>query len=304
MICTAGVVGIQDGKRPAGALDHVLEEAPPGASQDHVVLLNALELEAVLTVDPTLGSRASRAILADLLHTAGDGELAVRMRRHRRLSEIDLTWCGSAGEAADGLLVVRDMRVRAEQVPLSAAVDLVTVEDHQVAVERRMSELLDRLSAPAWNDLPDNELLLAARLHDEGKRHPRFQRRMGGENADVPLAKPRPGHVPDRGDGWRHEQLSAAYAADASNGDPLVITLVAAHHGHGRPLFDRGVSDLIDGWTECPGGVQDWARKLFGAYGEYELMRAETQRRFGVHGLAWLEALVRCADMQISREGG
>lgn len=95
----------------------------------------------------------------------------------------------------------------------------------------------------------------------------------------------------------------ASYAAHASQGDALVIALVSAHHGRGRPLFDRGGVDLIDRWTECPAEVRDWVEKLYGAYGQYELMRADTQRAFGVHGLCWLEALVRCADMQTSREG-
>jgi CRISPR-associated endonuclease/helicase Cas3 len=143
--------------------------------------------------------------------------------------------------------------------------------------------------------------VLAARTHDDGKRHPRFQRRMGA--GEIALAKPAPGHRPDRGDGWRHEQLSAAYAAAASEGDALVVALVGAHHGAGRPLFDRRAEELLDGWSECPEDVRAWVDRLFGPLGRYELLRERAQRELGVHGLAWLEALLRCADMQISREG-
>ncbi|MGO9791184.1 MAG: type I-U CRISPR-associated helicase/endonuclease Cas3 [Solirubrobacteraceae bacterium] len=302
LICTAGVVGIRDGKGQPGPLDDVLDQAPRGASQDHVLALEAQEVQEIVAQDPTLGSRASRMSLVDVLDTTGLVELANRLRRHRRLSEIELTWCGNPEETSDGLLVVRDMRARAEQVILAAPQELVSVDEHQTSVEQRMNDLLDRLNVPA-DELPVDALLLAARVHDEGKRHPRFQRRMGADS-DVALAKPRPGHLPDRGDGWRHEQLSAAYAAHASNGNALLITLVAAHHGRGRALFDRDWRDLLDGWHDCPQTIKDWARQLFGPYGHYELMRADTQRTQGVHRLAWLEALVRCADMQISREGG
>lgn len=299
-ICTAGVVGIREGKGAAGTLDDVLPEAPPGASRDQVVALDVSDIEAIVIEDRVLGSRASRSALAGVVDRAGDNELAMRLRRHPRLSEIELTWCGGTGEEATGLLVVRDMRARAEQLVRVAGTQPVTVEDHQAAVERRLGALLDALMVEDI-EVPTAQLLLAARTHDEGKRHPRFQRRMGAD--DIPLAKPRPGHVPDRGDGWRHEQLSAAFAADVGGGDALVVTLVAGHHGRGRPLFDRGALDLLDGWAECPAAVQTWVAQLFGGSGRYELLRAQTQRRLGVHRLAWLEALLRCADMQVSREG-
>lgn len=299
-ICTAGVIGIREGKGHAGALTDVLSEAPPHAAQDRVVPLDVNEVEAIVAHDPVLGSRAGRAALAEVLDAAGSADIAARLRSHRRLSEIGLTWCG-ADEAATGLLVVRDMRTRAVQTPRTASTTLVTVDDHQVAVERRMDALLEALMIEELEPL-GQQLLLAARVHDEGKRHPRFQRRMGA--LDVPLAKARPGYVPDRGDGWRHEQLSAGYAARASGGDPLVVVLVAGHHGRGRPLFDRGASDLLDGWAECPEAVERWLAELFGARSRYELLRDDVQRRFGVHGLAWLEALLRCADWQVSGEGG
>lgn len=300
-ICTAGVVGIREGKGSAGALDDVLDEVLPDGFRDHVVPLEAGAVEAILARDRVLGSHASRTELASLLDASGSAKLAARLRGHRRLSELELRWCGGTGEAATGLLVLRDMRRRAEQAPLVAAAKLVTVDGHQAAVEGRMRALLDALMV-GEREAPAEQLLLAARTHDEGKRHPRFQRRMGAD--DVSLAKPRPGHVPDRGDGWRHEQLSAAYVAHLTGGDPLTVTLVAGHHGRGRPLFDRGASDLLDDWGECPEAVQSWVDQLFGACGRYELLRAETQRRLGIHRLAWLEALLRCADIQVSREGG
>jgi hypothetical protein len=79
--------------------------------------------------------------------------------------------------------------------------------------------------------------------------------------------------------------------------------LVAAHHGHGLPLFDRGPDAVQSGWDDCEPEVVDALRELFGEYGRYELERARLGRQLGVHRLAYLEALLRCADMQISREG-
>lgn len=179
----------------------------------------------------------------------------------------------------------------------------MTLDAHQAAVEQRLVAVLHALAL----ELPDEErsaLLCAARYHDEGKRHPRFQRRMGASNGDAPLAKPRPGHRPDQGDGWRHEQLSAAWAAHHSDDNPLAVALVGAHHGRGRALFDRGAADLLDGWAGCPPEVEASVHEVFGAFGRYELLRAAARQRCGALRLAWLEALLRCADMQVSREGG
>jgi CRISPR-associated endonuclease/helicase Cas3 len=302
-ICTAGIVGLGRAKQAGEPLLGVLSDVPPSASHDEIVPLAAAEIESVLTVDATLGSRAARNELAVVLDSASHQALASRLRR-RRLSDIELRWCGGA-DAETGLLVVSGMSARAVQSPAFAPDSLVTLRAHQVAVEERLVALLDALAI----DLPGEErsaLLLAARCHDEGKRHPRFQRRMGAPTANAfgPLAKPRPGHRPDHGDGWRHEQLSTAWAAHHSGNDPVVVSLVGAHHGRGRALFDRTAGDLLDGWTECPPEIEAQVHELFGPFGRYELLRAAARRRCGVHRLAWLEALLRCADMQVSREGG
>jgi CRISPR-associated endonuclease/helicase Cas3 len=301
-ICTAGIVGLASAKRAGEPLRDVLTDAPPGAATDAIVPLVASQLVGILASDPTLGSRLARNELALVLDSTSHAALADRLRRHRRLSELELSWCGGAG-AEIGLLIVSDMSVRAEQSPAFASDSLVTLDAHQAAVEQRLVAVLDALDL----EMPREEraaLLGAARCHDEGKRHPRFQRRMGASDVEPPLAKPRPGHRPDQGDGWRHEQLSAAWAAQRHPGDPLIVSLVGAHHGRGRALFDRVAVELLDGWTGCPPDVEARVHELFGAFGRYELLRAQARRRFGVHRLAWLEALLRCADMQVSREGG
>lgn len=295
-ICTAGVVGLGDGTGPPEPLDDVLDLAPEGATRDHRVPMTPTDLAEVLNHDPTLGSRNARRELADVLEAAGETDLP-RLLRRRRLAELKVTWCGDA-EVERGLLIVSEMQSRAEQTPLAS--EEVHLEQHLLDVEQRAEAILKALAL----DLPDpvrGAVTTAARLHDEGKRHPRFQARMGA--GEIPLAKPRPGHRPDRGDRWRHEQLSAAYASRESGRAPLVVALVAGHHGHGRMLFDRDAVGILHGWSDCPAHVRAETEHLFGPFGSYELMRAAAQREHGIHGLAWLEAIVRCADMQVSREG-
>lgn len=297
-VCTAGVIGVERGLGTIGALDEVLADAPAGAAEDHVLPLECAVIEPLIAADRMLARRATRNSLADLLEASGFTALAVRMRRHRRLSELELHWCG--GEAHTGLLVVRDRRLSADLLISAAGEEPVTLEVHQRAVADRLERILEVL-APDELGVNATTMSQAARMHDEGKRHPRFQRRMGAD--EVPLAKPAPGHVPDRGDGWRHEQLSAAYAAAATDDDSMVVTLIAAHHGRGRPLFDRDLDGLLDGWADVPPEVHGAADRLYGLSGRYELLRSRVQRDLGVHRLALLEALLRCADIQVSREG-
>jgi len=299
-ICTAGVVGMRERRTDGDPLNEVLEQSPASTGRDWVLPIPAAVIEPILTDDPVVGTRAGRRKLADVVAQYGDTDCAYRLRTHARLADLEVTWCGGEPGVDTGLLVVREMVARTSDIQRTVPERLVGLEEHQLAVERRLACILEALVA---NDerLPADALLLAAREHDQGKRHPRFQARMGAR--EELLAKPRPGYRPDRGDGWRHEQLSAAYAARASGGDALTVALVGSHHGRGRPLFDRVAPEVIDDWEGCESAVRDWVWRLFGDCGEYEILRQQAQRRFGIYGLAWLEALLRCADMQVSREG-
>lgn len=297
-ICTNGVVGLGDVKGRAEGFEEVLEEVSPGAPVDRVVALPVEDVETAGAADRDFSGRVARNAVAEVLAAAGAAEAARVVRRHRRLTDLEVVWCG--GPEPEGLLVVRETRRRAPQAPLASSDEPVTVDAHQELVECRMRMMLEALR-PVGLGAESEQLALAARHHDEGKRHPRFQARMG--ESDLVLAKPLPGHRPDRGDGWRHEQLSAAYAAATADGDPLVVTLVAGHHGVGRAMFDRDAGALLESWGACPESVAAQVERLFGAHGRYEIDRSRTERILGVHRLAYLEALLRCADMQVSREG-
>lgn len=166
-----------------------------------------------------------------------------------------------------------------------------------------------------------NSVALAALLHDDGKADPRFQAFLaGGALADEPLAKSsrRPrgedaaacsaSRLPDR---WRHEALSVRMAIECLAREPrgdideaLVLWLVGTHHGYGRPFFphDDDWDDharVVDGveLSAAPGPQRldfewngmDWVQL-------FEVLK----RRYGVWGLAYLEAVVRLADHRAS----
>jgi CRISPR-associated endonuclease/helicase Cas3 len=197
----------------------------------------------------------------------------------------------------------------------------VKLDDHARAVAgfaRRHAEALG---------LPDTiaEILAAAgRWHDDGKADPRFQlwlRSIEGLTEDgPPIAKTTARVTPARQralraaaslpDRWRHEVASVRLAAvriagSATTADPeLLLWLIGTHHGHGRPFFPHD-----DDWDAhemtllgttlhpAPGPDKldfdqdgaDWA-------GLMERLRA----RYGLWGLAFLEACLRLADHRAS----
>jgi CRISPR-associated endonuclease/helicase Cas3 len=303
-ICVRGVIGLP--RRGLGSpFNDVIDRRQEGRP-DTVTAMRAEAMREALELDRTLASRAARDLVAKALAEVGEAGLAAELRRNR-LRDLELTWCGDDA-ASDGLLVVVATG-REGRLPTGAVADqAITVDAHCEAVEDRLAAIIDALDLDEQQEAlgaTRQQLLDAARWHDLGKRHPRFQRRMGADPNGPPLAKPAPGHRPDRDDydGWRHEQLSAAYAWRRSGGDALTTALVAAHHGHGLPLFDRGPDAVRSGWEDCEPDIVDALHELFGEYGRYELERARLGRQLGVHRLAYLEALLRCGDMQISREG-
>lgn len=149
--------------------------------------------------------------------------------------------------------------------------------------------------------------------HDAGKGHPAFQRVLGNRSAE-PLAKGRqrsPQQVRrDRSAsglprGWRHEMRSAvlAYAHFAS--EPvaradLIVRLVGTSHGRGRGLAPNPSSILVQ--SSEPESIRAAASALFDE-GVWEEIVERTDARTGAWACAYLEALLRAADCQVSKEG-
>ena len=189
----------------------------------------------------------------------------------------------------------------------------VSLRDHLAGVGSRARMYAERLGLG-----PElcSDLELAARLHDIGKSDPRFQLQMVGGDAvafeclEEPLAKSLPGaRTSPRG--WpavHHEMLSVLMARN--NGclsdvydEDLVLHLVANHHGRARslPLLKH---DGEPRQVQYSDGDHHYAAHTSAAGPELANEMAERfwrlTRRYGHHGLAWLETILRQADQQQS----
>lgn len=201
----------------------------------------------------------------------------------------------------------------------------VSVDDHAEHVVQRVTRFVGtlNLSEPVASDVK-----LAAFLHDAGKADRRFQNYLSGgdlwNRPDGP-AMAKSGRRSPKGaweraglpDGWRHEALSVrlarAHPQFAEARDPaLVLWLIGTHHGLGRPFFDfadPGEGDAgheepaacleVDDWRLAHGpGPQSMAFDVDGA--DWAALYQQLRQRYGIWGLAHLEALLRLADHRAS----
>lgn len=192
----------------------------------------------------------------------------------------------------------------------------VTLSRHLDGVGERAGRIAERLDLPSEFE---EDLRLAGQLHDLGKADRRFQAQLVGgdpvalEMQSEPLAKSL--HGAKRGRqypvGMRHEVASVAMVEsnpevlNGAHDRDLVLHLIGTHHGWGRPLppiiedpkpqiltyvFDghnmEVNSDLVEGTLALDMADRFW----------------RLVERYGYHGLAWLEAILRLADHQQSAE--
>lgn len=189
----------------------------------------------------------------------------------------------------------------------------VRLDSHSQDVAERADQLARAIGTPA----PLVEVLrLAGKHHDDGKADPRFQRMLGrGIDNEAPMLAKSDARTAQQARlafsrsglprGWRHEQRSALSAEQTLTGHPLkelVVRLVGTSHGRGRPGFPHNATELLRSAEILATDVGATAAELFDA-GEWDELIERTNRDWGVWGTAYLEAVLRAADGQISREG-
>jgi len=163
--------------------------------------------------------------------------------------------------------------------------------EHQQWAEARAKDLAERLRLqPRAREI----LMMAARLHDEGKAAARWQAAFRAPDGQV-YAKTRGPVNTHMLDGYRHEfgslptaEADAAVSALPSDERDLVLHLIASHHGFARPVIRK------EGGDAPPSALQQRQR-------EVALRFARLQSTWGPWGLAWWESLLRAADQQASR---
>lgn len=168
-----------------------------------------------------------------------------------------------------------------------------TLEQHSSYIEEYARKIAKALKLSSELE---EALATAAWWHDQGKVRAVWQRFACNPDLDTPLAKSlKYLHWRALG-GFRHEfgSLLDAAADSALHNHAerdLILHLIAAHHGWARPHFEPRAWDQ----TRTTRDNQEAA---------IEVMRrfARLQQRFGRWGLAWLESLLRCADIAASKQ--
>ncbi len=185
----------------------------------------------------------------------------------------------------------------------------VSLEDHQRGVATRVESLalLIGLSPNIQMDLST-----AGLHHDDGKADPRFQCFRLGNTTNQVLAKSLDlsaqsisrrrwsGGLPR---GWRHELRSVAIAWPAISGEQdaeLIARLIGTSHGHGRILPQANARMLCD--ESDTAELKSRVEELF-VEGEWCEIMTRTSWHYGPWACAYLEAVLRAADCQVSREG-
>jgi len=206
-----------------------------------------------------------------------------------------------------------------------------TLAQHTKEVVAELARIAADLALdPAYRDAIET----AALWHDLGKAHPIFQKMLGGDPAQVWAKSDHRGGIATRDDipvkGFRHELASAiawlvAGPSNTAERD-LVAYLLAAHHGrvrlsiralpeenprpsdperlHARGIWDGDILPAVSlGAVEVPTVTLDLSFMQMGdgEHGPSWLARMIALRdRLGPFRLAYLETLLRAADMRAS----
>jgi CRISPR-associated endonuclease/helicase Cas3 len=187
-------------------------------------------------------------------------------------------------EKEDTALVYFEARSKKKRKPYD-----VGLSEHQEAVASTAKEFASKLHLGGLEETYET----AGRIHDSGKHRPAWQGAMGG-SMEHPLAKTKQPVNLRLINGYRHELGSLLDALSDCNGpvDDLLLHLVASHHAAARPFFETQQYDRQN-FRTCAEETVEVARRY-----------ARLQKRYGPWGLAYLEAVFKCADGIVSASEG
>ncbi|OZG65048.1 type I-G CRISPR-associated helicase/endonuclease Cas3g [Bifidobacterium eulemuris] len=285
---------------------------------------------------------ANELTMADYLVDDGEHETehvdTVTYAKRHSLSCHDVYWFALRSDAAltGNELSQESSSVRQKDVDLHGVdlhgVDLHGPEGHQRYVANRAQAIAEQIGLRELESL----FFRAGLYHDEGKKDKRFQNllqhgELENSGDDKVLAKS--GFSSWKGErqfreanqlrGWRHEQRSVAeFLTARDNGEiesvvcetesavELVERLIGTSHGHGRSSFKHATDFLLPQQYGEPSEEQQerreqllkHSRELFDQ-GGWESLIDRTNHRYGFWGMAYLESLLRAADITVSKEG-
>jgi CRISPR-associated endonuclease/helicase Cas3 len=228
---------------------------------------------------------------------------AERTREMRRVRVIDLKpeaddaeAAGDPGAADAGRFLEFWVRPgSADDEGSRSAAGEQELDEHNRAAGEFAEAIAGKLELPA---AVGQAVVFAARHHDDGKARKVWQLGIGNRDLSRPLAKSGKRLPPTELSGYRHEfgslldvRADAAFGRLPEEARELTLHLIAAHHGRARPHFPA--EEAFD--PERADGVSREAAA------EVPRRFARLQRRYGRWGLAYLESLVRAADILASR---
>lgn len=219
--------------------------------------------------------------------------------------------------------------------PLSWVKYTQTLSAHSIEARQNAERILEEINLTAL-DQYQNSILEATQHHDWGKVHPIFQATLHGQSKNDQisdtifsphLAKSKSGQR-HRRKRFRHE-LASALALLQTGADDLVIYLAACHHGkvrlsiralpdetrpdQGDLRYARGVWDQdilpetdLGGDLVKPSLILDLEPMMIGSHDNSTRSWLERmlqlRNRIGIFRLAYLESIIRAADVQASRQ--
>lgn len=195
---------------------------------------------------------------------------------------------------------------RTAVLPETLATHSKAVVDNIVAISAKLFPVAPVADAPNFCAC----LPVAGTEHDQGKDRPLWQQNIGNISYDsnkpeTILAKPGAsmcsrniakyyrhefGSVSTISAGTAGGQIAALLAPFSEIERDIILHLIAAHHGRGRPHFPA--EEILD-YGAAPEESMALASKI-------PLRFARLQQSFGRWGLAWLESILRSADYAAS----